>query len=183
MGFNSGFKGLRVSERCQTVFACSRMRCCVIGCWVAWVSKNRYSFMFWGWQSKYNGVLRACWWSHCKVLERRETPGTAPHPENPNPRVYARSIWAVSKIGHTCAVWTQPSSRPQHVTVHRTHRATNLMCTWRSEAKMCRPSVTTRRHYIQILCFSCFYFWYLIYLLTAIGLSPGGSTHLHTNNT
>jgi hypothetical protein len=24
---------------------------------------------------------------------------------------------------------------------------------------------------------------YLIYLLTAIGLSPGGSTHLHTNNT
>jgi hypothetical protein len=23
----------------------------------------------------------------------------------------------------------------------------------------------------------------LIYLLTAIGLSPGGSTHLHTNNT
>jgi hypothetical protein len=30
-------------------------------------------------------------------------------------------------------------------------------------------------------------FWgvmiYMIYLLTAIGLSPGGSTHLHTNNT
>jgi hypothetical protein len=26
-------------------------------------------------------------------------------------------------------------------------------------------------------------FSYLIYLLTAIGLSPGGSTHLHTNNT
>jgi hypothetical protein len=25
--------------------------------------------------------------------------------------------------------------------------------------------------------------WYMIYLLTAIGLSPGGSTHLHTNNT
>ena len=24
---------------------------------------------------------------------------------------------------------------------------------------------------------------YVIYLLTAIGLSPGGSTHLHTNNT
>ena len=24
---------------------------------------------------------------------------------------------------------------------------------------------------------------YYIYLLTAIGLSPGGSTHLHTNNT
>ena len=24
---------------------------------------------------------------------------------------------------------------------------------------------------------------YLIYLLTAIGLLPGGSTHLHTNNT
>ena len=23
----------------------------------------------------------------------------------------------------------------------------------------------------------------MIYLLTAIGLSPGGSTHLHTNNT
>jgi hypothetical protein len=23
----------------------------------------------------------------------------------------------------------------------------------------------------------------IIYLLTAIGLSPGGSTHLHTNNT
>jgi len=23
----------------------------------------------------------------------------------------------------------------------------------------------------------------LIYLLTAVGLSPGGSTHLHTNNT
>jgi len=23
----------------------------------------------------------------------------------------------------------------------------------------------------------------LLYLLTAIGLSPGGSTHLHTNNT
>jgi len=27
------------------------------------------------------------------------------------------------------------------------------------------------------------YIWYMIYLLTAIGLSPGGSTHLHTNNT
>ena len=26
--------------------------------------------------------------------------------------------------------------------------------------------------------------WYdMIYFLTAIGLSPGGSTHLHTNNT
>jgi len=25
--------------------------------------------------------------------------------------------------------------------------------------------------------------WYIIYLLTAIGLSPGGSTHLHANNT
>jgi hypothetical protein len=25
--------------------------------------------------------------------------------------------------------------------------------------------------------------FYFIYLLTAIGLSPGGSTHLHTNNT
>jgi hypothetical protein len=25
--------------------------------------------------------------------------------------------------------------------------------------------------------------WYLIYLLTAVGLSPGGSAHLHTNNT
>jgi hypothetical protein len=25
--------------------------------------------------------------------------------------------------------------------------------------------------------------WCMIYLLTAIGLSPGGSTHLHTNNT
>ena len=25
--------------------------------------------------------------------------------------------------------------------------------------------------------------WDLIHLLTAIGLSPGGSTHLHTNNT
>jgi hypothetical protein len=24
---------------------------------------------------------------------------------------------------------------------------------------------------------------YTIYLLTAVGLSPGGSTHLHTNNT
>jgi len=24
---------------------------------------------------------------------------------------------------------------------------------------------------------------YVIYLLTAVGLSPGGSTHLHTNNT
>ena len=24
---------------------------------------------------------------------------------------------------------------------------------------------------------------YMIYLLTAVGLSPGGSTHLHTNNT
>ena len=24
--------------------------------------------------------------------------------------------------------------------------------------------------------------WYMIYLLTAIGLSPGGSIHLHTNN-
>ena len=24
---------------------------------------------------------------------------------------------------------------------------------------------------------------YMIYLLTAIGLPPGGSTHLHTNNT
>jgi hypothetical protein len=23
----------------------------------------------------------------------------------------------------------------------------------------------------------------MIYLLTAVGLSPGGSTHLHTNNT
>jgi len=29
-----------------------------------------------------------------------------------------------------------------------------------------------------------YYFrFYFIYLLTAIGLSPGGSTHLHTNNT
>jgi hypothetical protein len=25
--------------------------------------------------------------------------------------------------------------------------------------------------------------YYMIYLLTAIGLSPGGSAHLHTNNT
>jgi hypothetical protein len=25
--------------------------------------------------------------------------------------------------------------------------------------------------------------WYMIYLLTAVGLSPGGSTHLHTDNT
>jgi len=25
--------------------------------------------------------------------------------------------------------------------------------------------------------------YYMIYLLTAVGLSPGGSTHLHTNNT
>ena len=25
--------------------------------------------------------------------------------------------------------------------------------------------------------------YFMIYLLTAIGLSPGGSTHLHTNNT
>jgi hypothetical protein len=24
---------------------------------------------------------------------------------------------------------------------------------------------------------------YMIYLLTAVGLSPGGSTHLHSNNT
>jgi len=24
---------------------------------------------------------------------------------------------------------------------------------------------------------------YMIYLLTAVALSPGGSTHLHTNNT
>ena len=27
------------------------------------------------------------------------------------------------------------------------------------------------------------FFKLMIYLLTAIGLSPGGSTHLHTNNT
>ena len=27
------------------------------------------------------------------------------------------------------------------------------------------------------------YIYDMIYLLTAIGLSPGGSTHLHTNNT
>jgi len=28
-----------------------------------------------------------------------------------------------------------------------------------------------------------FFFMMIIYLLTEIGLSPGGSTHLHTNNT
>ena len=28
-----------------------------------------------------------------------------------------------------------------------------------------------------------FFSWDVIYLLTAFGLSPGGSTHLHTNNT
>jgi hypothetical protein len=27
------------------------------------------------------------------------------------------------------------------------------------------------------------YIFDMIYLLTAVGLSPGGSTHLHTNNT
>ena len=30
---------------------------------------------------------------------------------------------------------------------------------------------------------SAFMIYDMIYLLTAIGLSPGGSTHLHTNNT
>ena len=30
---------------------------------------------------------------------------------------------------------------------------------------------------------SCRFLYIFIYLLTAIGLSPGGSTHLHTNNT
>jgi hypothetical protein len=30
----------------------------------------------------------------------------------------------------------------------------------------------------------CDMIWYdMTYLLTAVGLSPGGSTHLHTNNT
>jgi len=31
--------------------------------------------------------------------------------------------------------------------------------------------------------FYYYWYWYMIYLLTAIGLSPGGSTHLQTNNT
>jgi hypothetical protein len=38
----------------------------------------------------------------------------------------------------------------------------------------------------RILCAIQCLFWklhYMIYLLTAVGLSPGGSAHLHTNNT
>jgi hypothetical protein len=34
-----------------------------------------------------------------------------------------------------------------------------------------------------IFCVTIYYSYDMIYLLTAVGLSPGSSTHLHTNNT
>jgi len=89
------------------------------------------------------------------------SPDTASHPHNPNPRVYERSIWAVSKTGHTCALWTQPSPRPLHVTLRRTHWANNLICTGaqkrnRTDPQLRRDTISFK-YYVSLVFSSPFF--------------------------
>ena len=85
----------------------------------------------------------------------------------------------------------QSSSRHKHVEIDKYSK--NKLCTKLVYLQDCKKAIHVNwlyrarlkfRH--DIICVAISFFiriWYLIYLLTAIGLSPGGSTHLHTNNT
>ena len=120
----------------------------------------------------------------CLVLDDKVTtmlrnvgnhsPGTASHPQNPTPRFCLRSIWAVSKTGHTLAMWTQPSPRPQHVTVRRTHWAANLMCTGAQKRKRADPQLrrdtTSFKYYVSPVFISPF-----LISETTLGQSAGSS--------
>jgi hypothetical protein len=69
------------------------------------------------------------------------------------------------EIGHTPATHFQ-----QECDAWRANYASS-----RTRFHICLPKTAMRERNIQ--------YYYLIYLLTAIGFSPGGSTHLHTNCT
>jgi hypothetical protein len=49
-----------------------------------------------------------------------------------------------------------------------------------TDAELLAASLEIREHY-RVLIY--IYIYIYIFILTAIELSPGGSTHLHTNNT
>jgi hypothetical protein len=80
-------------------------------------------------------------------------------------------------------------------TVHEISKSCRLLCLYLSKScylisYLISESVNYDRAQLHIYCATISYMFqpchqtvYMIYLLTAVGLSPGGSTLLHTNNT